>query len=127
MFKLVFEFISRALFSGTRFVHTSEGKFLVTRLVPCPHCIASTLVSELDISGPSPGDSDAASKKILEGQSVEPFGLFDAEQSNGENWPVRKSQESYTSDVDSGVGPDSPGSRYLFISFSLNKSPPLLL
>nr|XP_018906420.1 PREDICTED: leucine-rich repeat serine/threonine-protein kinase 1 isoform X2 [Bemisia tabaci] len=95
---------------GTRFVHTSEGKFLVTRLVPCPHCIASTLVSELDISGPSPGDSDAASKKILEGQSVEPFGLFDAEQSNGENWPVRKSQESYTSDVDSGVGPDSPGS-----------------
>lgn len=24
---------------GTRFVHTSEGKFLVTRLVPCPKCI----------------------------------------------------------------------------------------
>lgn len=24
---------------GTRFVHTSEGRFLVTRLVPCPTCI----------------------------------------------------------------------------------------
>lgn len=24
---------------GTRFVHTSEGRFLVTRLVPCPVCI----------------------------------------------------------------------------------------
>lgn len=24
---------------GTRFVHTSEGKFLVTRLVPCPRCL----------------------------------------------------------------------------------------
>lgn len=26
---------------------------------------------------------------------------------------VRKSQESYTSDGDSGVGPDSTGSRYI--------------
>lgn len=25
---------------GTRFVHTSEGKFLVTRLIPCPKCLA---------------------------------------------------------------------------------------
>ena len=23
---------------GTRFIHTSEGKYLVTRLIPCPHC-----------------------------------------------------------------------------------------
>lgn len=23
---------------GTRFVHTSEGRFLVTRLIPCPKC-----------------------------------------------------------------------------------------
>lgn len=27
---------------GTRFVHTSEGRFLVTRLVPCPQCIERT-------------------------------------------------------------------------------------
>ncbi len=26
---------------GTRFLHTSEGKMLVTRLVPCPRCLAS--------------------------------------------------------------------------------------
>lgn len=24
---------------GTRFVHTSEGRFLVTRLIPCPKCL----------------------------------------------------------------------------------------
>lgn len=24
---------------GTRFVHTSEGKLLVTRLIPCPRCL----------------------------------------------------------------------------------------
>lgn len=24
---------------GTRFVHTSEGRFLITRLIPCPHCL----------------------------------------------------------------------------------------
>lgn len=24
---------------GTRFVHTSEGRFLVTRLIPCPNCL----------------------------------------------------------------------------------------
>ena len=30
---------------GTRFVHTSEGKFLVTRLVPCSPCLISQLSS----------------------------------------------------------------------------------
>lgn len=32
---------------GTRFVHTSEGRFLVTRLVPCPRCLvdAETVIS----------------------------------------------------------------------------------
>jgi hypothetical protein len=30
------------LFTGTRFVHTSEGRFLVTRLVPCPRCVAAS-------------------------------------------------------------------------------------
>lgn len=24
---------------GTRFVHTSEGRFLITRLIPCPNCL----------------------------------------------------------------------------------------
>lgn len=31
---------------GTRFVHTSEGKFLVTRLVPCPKCLMSSNENE---------------------------------------------------------------------------------
>lgn len=30
---------------GTRFVHTSEGKYLVTRLVPCPLCLNSSQTS----------------------------------------------------------------------------------
>lgn len=44
---------------GTRFVHTSEGRFLVTRLVPCPRCIS--LFSDSDdgtISRPRSQDSD---------------------------------------------------------------------
>lgn len=31
---------------GTRFVHTSEGKFLVTRLVPCPQCLRLSVEAE---------------------------------------------------------------------------------
>lgn len=36
---------------GTRFVHTSEGKFLVTRLVPCPKCLA--LSADIEQHGPN--------------------------------------------------------------------------
>ncbi|XP_064473089.1 leucine-rich repeat serine/threonine-protein kinase 1-like isoform X2 [Ornithodoros turicata] len=31
---------------GTRFVHTSEGRFLVTRLVPCPECVTRLVAKE---------------------------------------------------------------------------------
>lgn len=31
---------------GTRFVHTSEGKLLVTRIVPCPTCLSQACVQE---------------------------------------------------------------------------------
>lgn len=31
---------------GTRFVHTSEGRFLVTRLIPCPQCLALSSEAE---------------------------------------------------------------------------------
>lgn len=81
---------------GTRFVHTSEGKFLITRLVPCPRCL------------------------------TQPSGIVDDEPDEKAHWlpapaqpsaeadehvrRVRKSQESYTSDVDSGVGGESPAS-----------------
>lgn len=36
---------------GTRFVHTSEGRFLVTRLVPCPECVSRLVAKEGGRSG----------------------------------------------------------------------------
>lgn len=33
---------------GTRFVHTSEGKYLVTRLIPCPRCLPSETTISTD-------------------------------------------------------------------------------
>lgn len=38
---------------GTRFVHTSEGRFLVTRLIPCPKCLQR--ISSTDVEAePAP-------------------------------------------------------------------------
>ncbi|KAK8788832.1 hypothetical protein V5799_021393 [Amblyomma americanum] len=37
---------------GTRFVHTSQGRFLVTRLVPCPQCAAGQGCITAPPSGP---------------------------------------------------------------------------
>ncbi|KRZ86414.1 Leucine-rich repeat serine/threonine-protein kinase 1 [Trichinella sp. T8] len=39
---------------GTRFIHTSEGRYLVTRLVPCPCCLSSCM----NLSGQSVEDDD---------------------------------------------------------------------
>ncbi|CAG0916811.1 unnamed protein product [Notodromas monacha] len=33
---------------GTRFVHTSEGKFLVTRIIPCPKCVNEQIARDAD-------------------------------------------------------------------------------
>ncbi|XP_015840648.1 leucine-rich repeat serine/threonine-protein kinase 1 isoform X3 [Tribolium castaneum] len=84
---------------GTRFVHTSEGKFLVTRLVPCPRCLQQS--SDIDPNFPNTPDV-APNKNFLEAVNQ-----MDAE---GDRYRIRKSQESYTSECDSGVGPDSTGS-----------------
>ncbi|KOC64475.1 Leucine-rich repeat serine/threonine-protein kinase 1 [Habropoda laboriosa] len=35
---------------GTRFVHTSEGKLLVTRLIPCPRCLLNNGENENEIT-----------------------------------------------------------------------------
>nr|XP_037280613.1 leucine-rich repeat serine/threonine-protein kinase 1-like [Rhipicephalus microplus] len=43
---------------GTRFVHTSQGRFLVTRLVPCPSCAATGLGCNM---APSSGPPSRAS------------------------------------------------------------------
>lgn len=72
---------------GTRFVHTSEGRFLVTRLVPCPDCLS------------------LASEELFDWRSDEDH--LDWRQ---EKISVRMSQESYTSEADSGVGGESRSS-----------------
>ncbi|KAJ8679026.1 hypothetical protein QAD02_014813 [Eretmocerus hayati] len=72
---------------GTRFVHTSEGKLLVTRLIPCPRC----LIDNGDNETESYHDSEQSSEDI-------PRYFMNRE---------RQSQDSYKSDGDSGVGYDS--------------------
>lgn len=71
---------------GTRFVHTSEGKLLVTRLIPCPRCLLSN------------GDSDVEpNDQVHLAEDIQRYYM------NKE----RQSQDSYKSDGDSGVGYDS--------------------
>uniref|UniRef100_A0A1B6DQ53 non-specific serine/threonine protein kinase n=1 Tax=Clastoptera arizonana TaxID=38151 RepID=A0A1B6DQ53_9HEMI len=83
---------------GTRFVHTSEGRFLVTRLVPCPRCLAGTQQDhEQDVN--YPGRQHLA----------EAFRRAEMDHAGSGLRHVRKSQESY-SDGDSGVDPNSAGS-----------------
>lgn len=71
---------------GTRFVHTSEGKLLVTRLIPCPRCLLNNGEHETDTS-----DQEHPVEEV-------PKFYMNHE---------RKSQDSYKSDGDSGVGYDS--------------------
>lgn len=100
---------------GTRFVHTSEGRFLVTRLVPCPKCLRET--EERIITNFT--NMNNANKQLSRGMhkrlSLE---RRDFGESSGLNElsgilnemavTARKSQDSLGwSDGDSGVGPDS--------------------
>lgn len=71
---------------GTRFVHTSEGKLLVTRLIPCPRCLINNSDSDTESSGAEHLQED-----------IQRYYM------NRE----RQSQDSYKSDGDSGVGYDS--------------------
>lgn len=48
---------------GTRFVHTSEGRFLVTRLVACPTCIERT---KNDLSNSINGSLRQSSENLLD-------------------------------------------------------------
>lgn len=84
---------------GTRFVHTSEGKCLVIRLVPCPRCLAGSVETDsisIDMKDDnSPSKIEHISKEFLK-KDVENKKI------------VRKSQESYNGSDggDSGVGHD---------------------
>lgn len=53
---------------GTRFVHTSEGRFLVTRLVPCPTCIGRTQPKQIrnDLSNSVNGSLRQSSENLLD-------------------------------------------------------------
>uniref|UniRef100_T1HIN4 non-specific serine/threonine protein kinase n=1 Tax=Rhodnius prolixus TaxID=13249 RepID=T1HIN4_RHOPR len=74
---------------GTRFVHTSEGKLLVTRIVPCPTCLSHSSLQSSTVE-------NNLSKFIYK------FG-------NADNMELNRTLESSTSDGDSGVS-DSPSS-----------------
>lgn len=50
---------------GTRFVHTSEGKLLVTRLVPCPRCLIDRGESESESFGDSEQSSDDLPRLVV--------------------------------------------------------------
>lgn len=97
---------------GTRFVHTSEGRFLVTRLVPCPRCISFNCEngdSRLRSRSHDSGDWEHVSETI--GSTSLPKTPTHSDNDSGFlSRLTRKSQESCASDGDSGVGPDSAGS-----------------
>ena len=83
---------------GTRFLHTSEGKMLVTRLVPCPRCMAAH------------NENNKEEKRSWQDWSFLPDGVAPPqpqERKSVESIP-RVSQDSATSDRDSGVGQESP-------------------
>ena len=88
---------------GTRFLHTSEGRMLVTRLVPCPRCLAA-----------QQQQGEAREVRSWQDWSFVPQGISRPGASKEQQQPqqpspqVRVSQESATSDRDSGVGPESP-------------------
>ncbi|KAK6640323.1 hypothetical protein RUM44_012009 [Polyplax serrata] len=74
---------------GTRFVHTSEGKFLVTRLIPCPKCWLENI------------DRLSSHHSIFQNLNDH---LFQEDMRDRHKW---HSRESIISDGDSGVGAES--------------------
>lgn len=124
---------------GTRFVHTSEGKFLVTRLVPCTHCLASHLKEELmgggysgesfsvfdhhwdkeswqmvDVTSRAGGEPSITKSCLVSGNNLWTSGLQSNQIDCNSPNIFRRNQGSRSStvshDSDSGVGPDSNSS-----------------
>uniref|UniRef100_T1IVJ9 non-specific serine/threonine protein kinase n=1 Tax=Strigamia maritima TaxID=126957 RepID=T1IVJ9_STRMM len=107
---------------GTRFVHTSEGKFLITRLVPCPQCLNDQIKRD-SMAMRFGGDGEAWQMVGMKNRG-EPCVMHDvslvnrsAERQRLLGMPPRynhnnhRSRDSATShDSDSGVGPDSTNS-----------------
>lgn len=78
---------------GTRFVHTSEGKLLVTRLIPCPRCLMSW----------NEANDDKPELDLLDDVHKH-YNNNNGNDTNNNSNKGRQSQDSYKSDVDSGVG-----------------------
>ncbi|XP_045530212.1 leucine-rich repeat serine/threonine-protein kinase 1 isoform X2 [Pieris brassicae] len=79
---------------GTRFVHTSEGRCLITRVVPCPGCLRDAVSNNLPQFQPELHDNNLT-------QALKRLEL------GNETRRLRLSEESRTSDRDSGVGNES--------------------
>lgn len=88
---------------GTRFVHTSEGKYLVTRLVPCPRCYPSDsgMYNNMNDIGNSSGQGYGG-RSPIPGSSSDHSGKLDTLKGFG------LSNRSPRMSSDSGVG-YSPG------------------
>ncbi|CAG9574165.1 unnamed protein product [Danaus chrysippus] len=81
---------------GTRFVHTSEGRCLITRVAPCPACLRDAADHDHAHNAHHyDHDNDRHMAQVL--------GRLEL----GAERRPRGSQESRTSDGDSGVGADS--------------------
>ena len=85
---------------GTRFLHTSEGKMLVTRIVPCPRCLTS--------------HNERESKKSWQDWSF--FKRSNPEPVQPPVPPVRVSQ-------DSGMGQESPRESQNAVEEAVNEEP----
>ena len=86
---------------GTRFLHTSEGRMLVTRLVPCPRCLTSY----------NERMSYSSADAFFGKSSWQDWHFLTKSKSREALAPIavpRVSQESHGSDRDSGMGQESP-------------------
>ncbi|XP_060809328.1 leucine-rich repeat serine/threonine-protein kinase 1 [Amyelois transitella] len=92
---------------GTRFVHTSEGRCLITRVVPCPACLR---------------DAQERPEPLQNHQLAQAFRRLEL----GAEPPrrLRLSEESRASDGDSGVGAESNASSRLGSVEGIVNAPP---
>ncbi|GAB6033061.1 hypothetical protein CHUAL_012677 [Chamberlinius hualienensis] len=88
---------------GTRFVHTSEGKFLVTRIVPCTPCLVNQFTSDSS-SGCNPGNPSSSDSKDFSG--TEPWNVVNSSRYRGE---ACVSQAIYLSGLDVAEKKVKPG------------------
>ncbi|XP_068625771.1 leucine-rich repeat serine/threonine-protein kinase 1 [Battus philenor] len=97
---------------GTRFVHTSEGRCLITRVVPCPACLrdAAGAPAPRDPRGSDPPQPDPPQPDPPPHDPHLAQMLRTLDLGNAEHRPLRLSEESRTSDGDSGVDAESNAS-----------------